>query len=167
MPRPLVASIRSLPRAAGIWRAVGVVREFDEPQAESCLSRTPDPWCPRRRWGWARAVGSLSRRVLGFHSRFPTSPPRGGDSLSARLCCRLAGGTQGSKARPDWALQGTDAHSVYWTVCGLGRDICIQNSGRVCGSLVTALECSQDSEIEYLEEWTASLKWSVLVLACF
>ena len=52
----------------------------------------PGPW------------GRLAARPRVFPRGALPSPPRGGGSLLARLCCRLAGGPEGSKARPDWAL---------------------------------------------------------------
>lgn len=102
------------------------------------FARYPEPRGFERQWAWSGSLTSRRQRAACFEPRtrgggeagpgpwgrlaarswvFPRgslpSSPRGGDSLLARLCCRLAGGTQGSKARPDWALPGTDARSVY------------------------------------------------------
>lgn len=111
-PPPPVASVRSQTGPSGVegqWARPGSLTS--RRQVAACLEpRTrgargggeagPGPW------------GLLATRARAFPQVPMPSPPPGGDSRSARLFCRLAGGTQGSKARPDWALPGTDARSV-------------------------------------------------------
>lgn len=109
---PLVASVRSQPGPSGVqgqWARPGSLTS--RRQVAACL----EPRTCGARGGGEAGPGPwalLATRARAFPRVPMPYPPPGGDSRSARLFCRLAGGTQGSKARPDWALPGTDARSV-------------------------------------------------------